>query len=410
MERIYFHVDLDAFFASVEQLDHPEYRGRPVVVGALPGGRGVVSTCSYEARAFGLHSAMPISEACRRCPGAVFLPVRMHRYAEMSRKVMGIFGRFTPDVRPVSIDEAFLEMTGTERLWGPPSEAAATLKRLVRDETGLTISVGVAPNPYIAKIASGLKKPDGLVVVEEGGEADFMLSLPLSRLWGAGEKTQARFAELGIRTVAQLATMSERALESLFGKAGGRFLYDASRGRDIGMLGGTAESRSLSSERTFDKDSADRSFLEMMLRDLADQISYRLWDEGLRSRCLFLKLRLCDFSTMTRRVTRKTDYRGSDEAWADACMLLDAAWDGRTEVRLIGLGYGDLEDGSRSQQGELFDDEGERRRRAEHAAFDIERKGLGELTRARCLEKKSGDRPGRRAAEKRKTPPSRLTS
>jgi DNA polymerase-4 len=388
MGRVFFHVDLDAFFASVEQLDHPEYRGKPVIVGARPGGRGVVSTCSYEARAFGVHSAMPIGEAARRCPGAVFLPVRMYRYAELSQEVMGIFGSFTPDLRPVSIDEAFLDMTGTEGLWGPPAQAALALSDKVRAETGLSISIGVAANPYVAKIASGLRKPRGLVIVAEGEEEAFMAGLPLAKLWGAGAKTQDRFSELGIRTVSQLAGMTEAGLASLFGKGGGRFLFLASRGRDPGILGGAAESRSLSSERTFERDVGDRGCLETSLLELSELISYRLWKEGLRSRCLVLKLRLSDFSTSSKRITRPRPFPSSSEVYSEALGLLSALWDGRSDVRLIGLGFGDLEAADTPTQAELFDEGSAKRRRAERAIFEIEEKGLGELTRARCLDPK----------------------
>ncbi len=386
--RIFFHVDLDAFFASVEQLDHPEFRGRPVVVGAAPGGRGVVSTCSYEARAFGLHSAMPISEAFRRCPAAVFLPVRMHRYAQMSRQVMGIFGDFTPDVRPLSIDEAFLDMTGTEKLWGSPREAAETLKAKVRSETGLTISVGAAANAYVAKIASGLRKPDGLVIVEEGEEAEFMSKLPLLKLWGAGEKTQARFAELGIQSVAQLAAMSEPALVSLFGKAGGLYLHAASRGQDIGMFSREAGRRSMSSETTFSHDLGDRRLLESVLMSLSDELYYRLFLEGLSASCLFIKLRYHDFTTLSRRKTAPGIYRSAAEAFADALILLDSAWDGHTEIRLIGLGFANIDERAGAVQGELFDEAAEKRRKAERAMFEIEKRGLGELKRARVMEGK----------------------
>ncbi|MCK7470892.1 MAG: DNA polymerase IV [Desulfomicrobium escambiense] len=188
----------------MEQLDRPELAGKPVIVGAAPGHRGVVSTCSYEARAFGVHSAQPISEASRLCPGGVFLPVRMERYVELSRKVMEVLGEFSPDVRQISVDEAFLDMTGTEGLWGGPREAGTRIKYEIRRRTGLTISVGGAENRYIAKIASGFRKPDGLTIVPAGEEADFMSRLPLEKLWGAGEKTQERFRDLGIRSVDQL--------------------------------------------------------------------------------------------------------------------------------------------------------------------------------------------------------------
>jgi DNA polymerase-4 len=389
-----FHVDLDAFFASVEVLDHPEYRGKPLIVGARPGGRGVVSTASYEARAFGVHSAMPISEACRRCPGGIFLPVRMERYSELSRKVMSIFGSFTPDFHQVSIDEAFLDMGGTEKLWGSAPEAAALLKTKVRTGTGLGISIGVASNHYVAKIASGLRKPDGLVIVEEGREAEFMLGLPLSKLWGAGEKTQERFAELGIRTMAQLAALSEAQLASLFGKAGGAFLHAAARGREMGGLGVEAESRSMSSETTFEHDLLDPESIETVLMGLADEVYYRLWDSGQRSRCLFLKLRFSDFTTLSRRRTCRDPYRSAAEAYADALSLLESAWNGSNPVRLLGLGFAELESSSLPSQGDLFDSGEERKRKAEKAVFEIERKGIGELKRARLIERGEKGKPG----------------
>jgi DNA polymerase-4 len=388
MNRVYFHVDMDAFFASVEQLDNPGLKGRPVVVGAQPGTRGVVSTCSYEARAFGVHSAMPIGEACRLCPQAAFVPVRMKRYAAVSKNVMEIFERFTPEVRRVSIDEAFLDMTGTERLWGSPLEAAKAIKAAVRAETELSISVGIAPTPYLAKIASGLKKPDGLVIVEPGEEAEFMLALPIGKLWGAGQKTQDRFRELGISTMAQLASISEHNLEALFGKAGGHFLFEASRGRGHGLMEARAEARSLSSETTFEWDIIDRDELEGVLLGLSDEICYRLWNEGLSSRCLFLKMRLGDFSTLSRRRTRSVPYLDTGSAYADARGLLDSAWNGTAPIRLLGLGFGELEPASAPRQGELFPEGDDKARRADAAVFEIERSGLGDVKRARLL----GDR------------------
>jgi DNA polymerase IV len=388
VSKVFFHVDLDAFFASVEQLDDPSLKGKPVIVGAMPGRRGVVSTCSYEARAFGVHSAMPISEAFKRCPQGVYLPPRGRRYAERSAEVMSIFEEFTPDLRRMSIDEAFMDMTGTERLWGPPAEAAALLKRRVREETGLGISVGVAPNPYVAKIASGLRKPDGLVVVEPDRVEAFMLELPLAKLWGAGEKTQERFRELGILSTAQLASFGQAQMASIFGNAGGAFLYDAVRGRDPGMLsGGEAGSRSMSAETTFERDCADRERIESVLLALSDELAYRLWAEGFRSRTLVLKLRLHDFTTVTRRATRPSYFLSSEDTVAGATALLDKAWDGRSEIRLLGLGLAELEKEGAAIQGELFADGSERSRKAQAAVFEIERKGLGKVTRARLLGK-----------------------
>jgi DNA polymerase IV len=390
---VIFHVDLDAFFASVELIDDPSLAGKPVIVGALPGNRGVVSTCSYEARAFGVRSAMPISEAYRRCPDGVFLRPRMDRYVELSNKVMDVFASFTPEVERLSIDEAFLDMTGTERLWGEPDGAARLLKSKVREETALGISVGIAPNRYAAKIASALRKPDGLVRVEADGLEAFMLGLPLTKLWGAGEKTQERFKELGIGCTAQLANLGEAQLKSLFGAAGGAFLYGAVRGRDVGGFGfgegaaRTRGSRSISAETTFERDSSDRGQAEDVLLALANELAYRLWDEGASSSCLGLKLRLHDFSTISRRLTRRSRYRSSAEIFKDALALLDKAWDGGTAIRLLGLRLAELEDEGADAQGELFPEPSSRAIKAESAVFEIERKGIGKVTKARLLDR-----------------------
>ncbi len=379
-----FHVDMDAFFASVEQLDRPEYAGRPVIVGAAPGRRGVVSTCSYEARAFGVHSAQPISEAYRRCPQGIYLPVRMERYVEVSRRVMGILGEFSPDVRQISVDEAFLDMTGTEGLWGPPRQAARALKDAVRDRTGLTISVGAAGNRYVAKIASGYRKPDGLTLVPPGGEEEFMENLPLAKLWGAGEKTQERFRQLGIRTIAQIKAMGRTGLSAVFGQAGGAFLYAASRGQDPGVFRTESGTRSMSTERTFERDQSRAEVLESVLLGMAQEIAARAWRGGDRSRTVFLKLRYSDFRTRNQRKTQTRWIGDSGALWEAACALFRSVWNGEP-VRLLGLGLANLESGETAGQGELFPSEDDKRARVERAVFEMERKGLGKVTRARLL-------------------------
>ena len=400
--RTYFHVDLDAFFASVEQNDNPELKGKPVIVGAQPGHRGVVSTCSYEARAFGLHSAMPISEAYRRCPNGIYLTPRINRYSEMSVEVMEIFRSFTPEVQRVSIDEAFLDMTGTEKLWGSTEVAARLVQKSVMTKTGLGISIGVGPNHYVAKIASGLKKPNGLVIVPSDAVETFMLALPLSKLWGAGERTQEKFREMGIVSMAELAAFEEAQLMSFFGKAGGAFLYGAVRGREAGMMNrdsdsmGDVGSRSISAETTFEHDCSDQECVEDVLMSLAGELAYRLWSEGLKSRTLSLKLRLHDFTTVSRRQARSSYYLSSSDTLTDALALLGKTWDGRTEIRLLGLGFVNLESGDAGAQGELFSDGSERIRKAEGAVFEIERRGLGKVTRARLLGRGNRGRPGSR--------------
>ena len=380
-----FHVDLDAFYASVEMLDRPELAGQPVIVGAAPGHRGVVCTCSYEARAFGVHSAQPISEAARLCPGGIFLPVRMERYIEMSRRVMEILAEFSPDIRQISVDEAFLDMTGTEGLWGPAQAAARRLKDEIRNRTGLTISVGAAENRYIAKIASGLNKPDGLTIVPPGGEEEFMIALPLEKLWGAGEKTQERFRELGIRGVAQLKAIGKTGLIPLFGQAGGAFLYAAACGKDPGIFRTEAGSRSMSTERTFGRDQTDREILESVLLGMVREISARAWREGVRSRTVSIKLRYSDFRTLNPRKTVSSCFDESGALWSEARALFSSAWNG-SPVRLLGLGLGNLEDWRADAQGELFPAGDDRRVRVEQAVFELEKKGLGKVTRARLIE------------------------
>lgn len=384
MRRIFFHVDLDAFFASVEQSDNPLLKGKPVIVGAAPGHRGVVSTCSYEARAFGLHSAMPISEAFRRCPEGVFLPVRMSRYAEVSRSIMRILEGFTPDMTQMSIDEAMLDMTGTQRLWGEADTAAHLVKKSIFDVTGLTVSIGASANRYIAKIASGIRKPDGYLLVPEGEESAFMRSLPMEKLWGAGEKTRQALRDAGITTIAELQALPSRILESKFGCAGAAFLHAAAWGEDTGFFSGEAKSQSMSGERTFERDTTDEAAVRDLLRLLADELASRICDEGSRSVTLGLKLRFSDFTLLSRQCTRNEPYGSADEIYADALRLLDANWDGRNPLRLVGLALHNLRKGA-CVQGQLFEQENGKSEEVRRTVQEIGARGGGRLVRARFL-------------------------
>ncbi|HWR11672.1 MAG TPA: DNA polymerase IV [Rectinemataceae bacterium] len=380
----FFHVDLDAFFASVEQYDHPEYKGKPVIVGAAPGHRGVVSTCSYEARAFGLHSAMPISEAFKRCPKGIYLPVRMRRYSEVSRWIMRILTDFTPDILQISIDEAMLDMTGTRRLWGEPGNAAALIKKSIIDATGLTVSIGASANRYVAKIASGIRKPDGFVMVPEGAEGEFMRSLPIDKLWGAGEKTRKILREIGITTIAELQAVSFSALESKLGKAGAAFLFAAARGEDPGIFSGETKSQSMSGERTFERDTTDREAVSDVLRLLADDLASRMCDEGIWSCTLGLKLRFGDFSSISRQCTKSEPYSSADEIYGDAIALLERNWDGKNPLRLVGAGLHNLQKGA-CLQGQLFEPKNGKSEEVRKTVQEIGRKGTGELVRAKFL-------------------------
>jgi DNA polymerase-4 len=383
MHPCLFHVDLDAFFASVEQYDRPELKGKPVIVGASPGHRGVVSTCSYEARVFGLHSAMPISEAFRRCPEGVYLPVRMERYAEVSRKIMDLLRRFTPDLRQLSIDEALMDMTGTERLWGDPEHAAHCVKEKIRLGAGLTISIGVSNNSYVAKIASGLKKPDGLCIVREGEEKEFMAGLPLEKLWGAGEKTRAQLNKLGIHSITELQAAPTAVLEAKLGKATAGFLMQAAIGRDPGIHSLEPKRSSMSGERTFERDSSDRQLIVDTLRLISDELAARAV-KGESASTLGLKLRFSDFSSIHRQFSRDEAFTSAEEILAGALELLDKNWDGRRPVRLIGISLQGLKSLASFQVG-LFGAEPSRSEKARRVMQDLDSRGLGRLVRARFL-------------------------
>jgi DNA polymerase-4 len=380
-----FHVDLDAFYAAVEQHENPEYRNKPVVIGASPGGRGVVSACSYEAREFGIHSAMPISIAKRRCPNAIFLPVRMKRYQEISAEIMDIFTEFTPDICQISVDEAFLDMTGTDRLFGNIFETGIFIKKTIKERTGLTISIGAAQSRFLAKLASDYGKPDGLCVVEEGGEVDFLDKLDLKDIWGLGKKTLERLKDLNIETVSSLRSFSETSLTSIFGKSAGSFLFRACRGIDINIYGTAAKSNSISNETTFQVDVNDRDVLEKVLLELSHHIMFRTMKENKKSRTVCLKLRFSDFSSTTAQKTF-THYLGSaEEIYESSIELLDSRWNGSETIRLIGTGLMSLEPAGTPEQPELFEGKFEKKKRVEKAVFKIKGKG-NKITKASLLD------------------------
>ena len=337
--RTIVHVDMDAFYASVEQRDRPELQGLPVIVGADPRGRGVVSAASYEARRFGVHSAMPISRAARLCPAGVFLPVAMAKYAQVSRQIMTILANFTPLLEPVSIDEAFLDVTGSGALLGDGEAIARRIKSRIGDEVRLTASVGVASNKFVAKVASDLRKPDGLVVVAPGGEADFLAPLPISRLWGVGRVTASALDSMGIRTIAQLAASPVGHLEARFG-SGGAFLLALAHGRDDRPVEPFSPPKSMGAEETFDADHRDLQRLRATLRAQAERVARELRAEGYAGRTVTLKLRFADFSTITRRHTGDATHDGLRIFQQAAALLERVAL--RQPVRLIGLSVSEL--------------------------------------------------------------------
>lgn len=392
MEKVYFHVDLDAFFASVEQRDNPAYRGKPLIVGGLPGDRrAVVSTASYEARAYGVHSAMPLSRAVQLCPHAVFVRGNYAHYHEVSAQIMDIFSSYSPDVLQMSIDEAFLDMTGTERLFGKPGDTAARLKQQVKDETGLTVSVGISASMYVAKIASGLHKPDGLTEVPAGKEEDFMLSLPLEKLWGAGTKTQERLRSAGLRTTADIHARQLPLLTSLFGQSTGTFLYNAVRGNMAMKFGEEAKNHSISSEETFDFDLTDRYAIDTALMKLAENVLYRMHRENVRSSTVALKIRYEDFTTVSVQATGSSPVTNVDDMFGRCKALFTKKYTAGKGIRLLGVACENVEKRSEPVQKTLFDFGEEKRAKMEEAIYALQDKHPDiKIRKARLFSKDSG--------------------
>jgi DNA polymerase-4 len=370
------HVDMDAFYASVEQRDRPELRGRPVIVGGSADRRGVVSAASYEARGYGVHSAMPTSAARRLCPHGVFLPVRMHHYAAIASQIREILFSFTPLVEPLSLDEAFLGVRGCEGLFGPAPAMARRIKDQIRAETGLVASVGVAVNKFLAKLAGDLGKPDGLRVVEPGQERAFLDPLPVGRLWGVGKKGEKRLHNLGLHTVAQLAALAEDVLASHLGEVG-RHLWRLAHGLDDRPVVPDEEARSLSTETTFPRDVGDRAVLRAWLLDLVDHLSRRVRRRGVRGRTVELKLRSADFHTYSRSLTLGEPTDVTEVLWQSALKLFEERVpDDWLPLRLLGVGLTGLA-GDGPTQGHLFDEQWRQKQRSLDRTLDAIRTQLG---------------------------------
>jgi DNA polymerase-4 len=381
-DRIILHVDLDAFFAAVEQRDHPELRGKPVIVGGGgPNDRGVVSTASYEARVFGVHSAMSLREAARRCPHGVFLPVDGRRYQVASRDVMAVLRRFTPAVEPISIDEAFLDVSGSRDLFGDGEAIARSIKTAVRENVGLIASVGVATNKLVAKIASDLRKPDGLVVVAPGEEAAFLAPLAIGRLWGVGEKTAAALAEYGVQTIGDLAALPPDLVVRRFGKHGGS-LVERARGVDADPIHEGDPAKSVGHEHTFDVDTVDAEIIERTLLGMADGVSGRLRSAGVRASTIAVKIRDSSFRTITRQRTLPEPTDLTEPIFRVALELARPEVRG-IRVRLLGVTASNL--GEREQLAMFAADDP--RRRAAIEAADALRRRYGEtaITRGRLV-------------------------
>ena len=384
MGRTILHADMDAFYASIEQRDHPEYLGKPVIVGSDPKGgkgRGIVATCSYEARKFGIHSAQPISQAWRLCPHGTYVLPDMDKYARVSDRIMTIFIDFSDLMEQVSVDEAFLDVTGSRRLLGEGAEIAKKIKDRVRREQKLTASIGVAGNKFVAKVASDLQKPDGLVVVEPGKEAEFLAPLPIGRLWGVGEKTEAVLRGMGIQLIGQLAAMDRQYLARRFGRSG-EHLWELSRGIDDRPVLPEEGYKSIGHETTFEHDTEDEQLLHDTLLALTEKVAQRLRSHQAKARTVTVKLREADFTTYTRRTTFPEGQDTSERLFPAAWKLMRRMMRRGVAVRLIGVCSSNLESEGAGQMS-LFEPPGERDRQLASAIDDITRRfGDSAITRA----------------------------
>ncbi len=391
VSRTILHVDMDAFYAAVEQRDHPEYRRKPVIVGSDPKegkGRGIVATCSYEARKFGVHSAQPISKAWKLCPQGIYVLPDMEKYARVSNRVMNILSEFTDMVEQVSIDEAFLDVTGSEKLFGSGAEIAESIKRRIREELQLTASVGVAENKFVAKVASDLRKPDGLVIVPPGGEKEFLAPLSIRRLWGVGPKTEAYLKKMGLERIGQIADLQHSGLAARLGKNGAH-LWQLSQGIDDRPVLHEEGFKSIGHEITFERDTADSGLLSTTLLELTEKVARRLRVQRAAARTITVKFRESDFSTFTRRITLDSPVDTAEKIFPIALKLLKSLTREGKLVRLIGVYAGNLEIGAGGKQISLFNQTAQKDRKLAAALDDITQRFGGQaITRAVLVPKK----------------------
>jgi DNA polymerase-4 len=365
-DRAILHVDMDAFFASIEQLDRPELRGKPVLVGG-EGRRGVVAAASYEARAFGCHSAQPMVVAKRHCPQAIVVPPHGGRYREVSQRVFEILESFTPLVEPLSIDEAFLDVTGSIRLHGTPRRIAEAIKRRIHGELGVTASVGVAPNKFLAKLASDLDKPDGLTVIEPDRVVETLEGLPISRMWGVGPATERKLRDLGVTTFGDLRRYPPEVLESRLG-VHARRMAELARGIDHREVVPDHKAKSISQEQTFAFDLQEPGAVRDVLLGQVEEVGRRLRRHGYRAGTVTVKIRYGEFETITRSRSFDEATDSTDRLWRAAEALFDDWARTFRPVRLIGFGASHLT--TAGEQLGLFTEPTDRRRRALDRATD----------------------------------------
>ncbi len=382
--RRIMHADLDAFFVSVEQAHHPELRGKPVAVGGRPDARGVVAAASYEARAFGVHSAMPLRTAARLCPQCIFVEGNWQSYREASEKFFAILADFTPFIEPGGLDEAWLDVTGFESLHGTIRNMALEIKKRVRNEIGIVVSIGIANSRVVAKIASDYSKPDGLIEVPPGGEAAFLAPLPIRRMPGVGEKTEPVLKRLGIDTIGKLARLPAESLKKTLGNYG-EHLRNMALGQDASPVEARGEAKSISRETTFSEDMRDRAILESSLRYLSERVGRSLRKSGKLAKTVSIKLRTSDFATITRNRTLPQATDADDVIFETGFKLFETALaKEKRAVRLIGIGVSGF--GEPAQQLSLLDASTQRLARVDKAVDRIREKfGFGAIQTGRTI-------------------------
>jgi len=387
-ERRIIHMDMDAFFAAVEQRDDPTLRGKPVVVGGSPEGRGVVAAASYEARRYGIHSAMPSAEARRRCPDVVFITPNHEKYRSISAQIMALLQQYTPQLEQLSVDEAFLDVTGSLRLYGSARRIGEQIRQRINDTLDLTASVGIGPNKFVAKLASEQAKPDGLLEIEPGQVQEFLAPLPVEALWGVGESTARELHRLGFSTIGQIQKCPPSELAAQLGTYG-RTIDRLARGQDNSPVRTDRERKSVSHEQTFPKDTADVHFLRTRLLELSDRVGHRLRSYRLKGRTITLKLRFSDFRTFTRSITLPRPTDSDQQIYRSACGLLKAVTLARRKVRLLGVAVSNLDT---AEQLPLFDQLSSSRSAIDSALDTVrQRFGPDSLRRARLVDDDSTD-------------------
>ncbi len=374
------HIDMDAFYASVEERERPEIAAHPVIVGGSAASRGVVSAANYKARQFGVHSAMPTALAIKRCPHAILLPGNMSLYSDVSRQIRSVFERYTPVIEPLSLDEAFLDVEASRRLFGDAVEIGKKIKQDIKGELALVASVGVAPNKFLAKIASDLEKPDGFVVVDPENIHAFLDPLPVSRIWGVGKSTLEYLNSINVYNIKELRELPHSILQQKFGKHGPR-LKELAQGIDGRLVVADHQAKSISQEETFANDIEDHKILRAHLLKLVEQVSWRLRQGDLFGRVVRLKIRLSDFKTVTRSVTLPNPTQTTQSIWKTSAALLDEFLSGcNRPIRLIGVGMSGFDDLANQQ--DLFADRFEPQKKIDLVTDQInERYGSDALRR-----------------------------